>query len=157
MTAAHAESVLRIYQAGIDTGNSTFDLNAPDWATFDADHLPDHRFVATDPGGQVMGWIAAAPVSSRCVHAGIVELSVYVAEHARGQGIGSRLLQTLIASSEDAGIWTLQSQVFPENVATLALHRRAGFRVVGVRERHGRHHSHWRDVILLERRSPHII
>lgn len=157
MTADHADAVLAIYQAGINTANATFDLNAPDWATFDTEHLPDHRFVATDSDGHVMGWAAAAPVSSRCVHAGVIELSVYVAEHARGQGIGTLLLQSLISSSENAGIWTLQSQVFPENTATLALHHRAGFRVVGVRERHGRHHGHWRDVILLERRSLHII
>ncbi|ORA40698.1 N-acetyltransferase [Mycobacterium branderi] len=157
MTAEHADAVLAIYQAGINTANATFDLDAPDWATFEAEHLPDHRFVATDPGGQVMGWVAASPVSSRCVHAGVIELSVYVAEHARGQGIGTLLLESVITSSQNAGIWTLQSQVFPENTATLALHHRAGFRVVGVRERHGRLHGHWRDVVLLERRSPHII
>lgn len=157
MTDEHADAVLAIYQDGINTANATFDLDAPDWATFDAEHLPDHRFVATDPGGQIMGWVAATPVSSRCVHAGVIELSVYVSEHARGQGIGTLLLESVITSSENAGVWTLQSQVFPENTATLALHHRAGFRVVGVRERHGRHHGRWRDVILLERRSPHII
>jgi arsenate reductase len=155
MTAAHADAVLAIYQSGIDPDAATFDPAAPDWATFDADHLPEHRFVA-ELGGQVAGWIAAVTVSSPCVYTGVIEHSVYVADHARGHGIGRILLQRLITASEAAGIWTLQAEVFPKNTASLALHHRAGFRVVGVRERPGHHHGRWRDVVLLERRSPHI-
>jgi phosphinothricin acetyltransferase len=97
-----------------------------------------------------------SPVSSRPVYAGVVEHSVYVAPHARGRGIGRALLDALIASTEAAGIWTLQSGVFPENTASLALHEQLGFRAVGTRERVGRHHGQWRDVVLIERRSPHV-
>jgi L-amino acid N-acyltransferase YncA len=153
MTDAHATAVLAIYQAGIDEGNATFETRAPRWEEFIAARLPGHRFVAT-AASQVAGWVAASPVSGRCVYAGVVEHSVYVQPAARGQGIGRALLEALIASTEAAGIWTIQSGIFPENTASLALHRAVGFRVVGTRERIGRHHGHWRDVILIERRSP---
>jgi L-amino acid N-acyltransferase YncA len=153
MTDAHAAAVLTIYQAGIDEGNATFETRAPGWAEFTAARLPGHRFVAV-MAGQVSGWVAASPVSGRCTYAGVVEHSVYVHPAARGQGIGRRLLQALIAATEAAGIWTIQSGIFPENTASLALHRAAGFRVVGTRERIGCHHGRWRDVILIERRSP---
>jgi L-amino acid N-acyltransferase YncA len=153
MTDAHAAAVLAIYQAGIDEGNATFETCAPAWAAFTAARLPGHRFVAT-AAGQVTGWIAASPVSGRCVYAGVVEHSVYVHPAARGQGTGRALLDALIASTEAAGIWTIQSGIFPENTASLALHRAAGFRVVGTRERIGCHHGRWRDVIVIERRSP---
>jgi L-amino acid N-acyltransferase YncA len=156
MTAADAAEVLAIYQAGLDGGQASFELTAPDWAAFDATRLPDHRLVAVDPDGDMLGWIAATPVSRRPVYAGVVEHSVYVASRAAGRGVGRLLLDALIGSTEAAGIWTIQSAVFPENAASLALHARAGFRVVGTRERIGRHHGTWRDVVLIERRSPKI-
>ena len=156
MTADDADVVLAIYQAGLDTDQASFETEAPSWAAFDAARLPDHRFVAVDAAGVILGWVAVSPVSSRPVYAGVVEHSVYIAQNARGRGIGRILLDTLIASTEVAGIWTIQSGVFPENAASLALHERAGFRAVGTRERVGRHHGQWRDVVLVERRSPYI-
>jgi L-amino acid N-acyltransferase YncA len=153
MTDVHAAAVLAIYQAGIDEGNATFETCAPGWPTFTAARLPGHRYVAIT-AGQVTGWVAASPVSGRCVYAGVVEHSVYVHPAARGRGIGRGLLEALIGSTEAAGIWTVQSGIFPENTASLALHRAAGFRVVGTRERIGQHHGRWRDVVLIERRSP---
>jgi L-amino acid N-acyltransferase YncA len=153
MTAAHAPAVLAIYQAGIDEGNATFETRAPDWDTFTAAHLPAHRYVAADQGA-VLGWVAASPVSARPAYAGVVEHSVYVDPAARGQGVGRLLLDTLIASTEAAGIWTIQSSIFPENTASAALHLAAGFRTVGTRERIARHHGRWRDTVLIERRSP---
>lgn len=152
MTDSHAAAVLAIYQAGLDTGDASFETTAPSWSVWSAAHLPDHRFVAT-ADDEVLGWIAVSRVSSRCVYAGVVEHSVYVAPAATGQGAGRRLLDALITSTEIAGIWTIQSGVFPENAASLALHHAAGFRVIGVRERVGQHHGRWRDVVLLERRS----
>ena len=152
MTDAHAAAVLAIYQAGIDEGNATFEVRVPGWADFSAARLPGHRFVATR-AGQVAGWVMVSPVSGRCVYAGVVEHSVYVHPATRGEGIGRALLDALIASTEAAGIWTIESRIFPENTASLALHQAAGFRVVGVRERLGQHHGRWRDVILIERRS----
>jgi L-amino acid N-acyltransferase YncA len=157
MTAADADRVLAIYQAGLDGGQASFETVAPTWTAFDAVRLPEHRFVAVDPAGAVVGWVAVAPVSARPVYAGVVEHSVYVDPAARGRGVGRALLDALIDSTEAAGIWTIQSAIFPENAASLALHRRAGFRVVGVRERIGRHvgpGGRWRDVVFIERRSP---
>ncbi|WP_371503195.1 GNAT family N-acetyltransferase [Kitasatospora sp. NBC_00374] len=154
MTADHAEQVLAVYQAGIDEGNATFETTTPTWEAFDAAKLAGHRFVALDRDATVLGWVAASGVSDRCAYAGVVEHSVYVRPAARGRGVGRRLLEALIASTEEAGIWTIQSGVFPENTASLALHERAGFRVIGTRERIGRHHGTWRDVLLIERRSP---
>lgn len=153
MTIAHADAVLAIYQEGIDEGNATFETTAPTWVHFDAAKLPDHRFVAVDDTNAVVGWVAAVPVSDRCAYAGVVEHSVYVARTARGLGFGRALLNRLISSTEAAGIWTIQSGIFPENEASAALHRAAGFREVGVRERIGRHHGLWRDVLFVERRS----
>jgi L-amino acid N-acyltransferase YncA len=156
MHAADADPVLAIYQAGLDDGDASFETVAPDWAAFDAAKLPAHRLVAVDEAGAVLGWVAVTPVSSRAVYAGVVEHSVYVDPAARGRGAGRLLLDALIASTEEAGIWTIQSGVFPENTASLRLHERAGFRTVGVRERVGRHHGRWRDVVLLERRSHQV-
>lgn len=153
MTEAHADAVLAIYQAGLDTGDASFETTAPSWSAWSDAHLPDHRFVAVSDDGSVVGWVAVSPVSSRCVYAGVVEHSVYVAPSAKGQGVGRRLLDALIASTEAAGVWTIQSGVFPENAASLALHQAAGFREIGVRERVGCHHGRWRDVVLIERRS----
>ncbi|MGW6708778.1 N-acetyltransferase family protein [Streptomyces sp. NPDC054956] len=156
LAEAHADEVLAIYQAGIDEGNATFETTAPTWQAFEASKLPEHRFAAVGEDGKVLGWIAASAVSDRCAYAGVVEHSVYVHPAARGQGVAMRLLTALIGSTEAAGIWTIQSGIFPENRASLALHQRAGFRVIGTRERIGRHHGAWRDVVLLERRSPAV-
>ncbi|MGC5318709.1 N-acetyltransferase family protein [Micromonospora arida] len=153
MSVDDADRVLAIYQAGLDGGDASFETTTPTWAAFDAARLPQHRFVAVDGDGAVLGWIAVSPTSTRPVYAGVVEHSVYIDPAARGQGVARLLLDTLITSTEAAGIWTIQSGVFGENTASLTLHQRAGFRVIGVRERVGRHHGRWRDVILLERRS----
>jgi phosphinothricin acetyltransferase len=157
MTSADAAQVLAIYQAGLDGGEASFETRAPTWEAFDASHLPSHRHVAVaGRGGEVLGWAAVSPVSDRCAYQGVVEHSVYVAPAARGRGVGAALLGVLIGSTEAAGIWTIQSGIFPENTASLRLHQRAGFRVVGTRERLGRHHGRWRDVVLLERRSARV-
>jgi len=155
MLTEHAAAVLAIYQAGIDEGNATFETHAPAWEQFTAARLADHRYVAR-AGGHVLGWVAVSAVSDRCVYGGVVEHSVYVSPGARGQGIGRRLLDALISSTEATGIWTIQSGIFPENAASAALHQAAGFRTVGTRERIGQHHGRWRDVVLIERRSPLI-
>jgi len=159
MTPGDAKAVLAIYQFGMDGGNASFEHTAPSWAAFDASKLPEHRLVAVDEQGTVLGWAAVSAVSSRAVYAGVVEHSVYVDPAAQGQGVGRALLRALIDSTEAAGIWTIQSGVFPENTASLALHRSCGFRTLGVRERIGRHASQgnrWRDVVFIERRSPAI-
>ncbi|MGX4692822.1 N-acetyltransferase family protein [Streptomyces sp. JNUCC 63] len=156
MGPAHAEQVLTIYQLGIDEGNATFETAAPTWEAFDTAKLDDHRLVALDEGGRVLGWAAVVPVSDRCAYAGVAEHSVYVHPDARSRGVGRALLDALLSSTDAAGIWTVQSGIFPENTASLALHQRAGFRVVGTRERIGRHHGKWRDVVLVERRSPTV-
>ncbi|MYS17703.1 GNAT family N-acetyltransferase [Streptomyces sp. SID4982] len=154
MGPEHAAQVLEIYRLGIDGGDATFETAPPTWDQFDAAKLPGHRHVALDDTGTVLGWVAVVPVSDGCAYAGVVEHSVYVRPGARGRGIAAALLRELITSTEGAGIWTIQSGVFPENSASLALHRSAGFRVIGTRERIGRLHGVWRDVILIERRSP---
>jgi L-amino acid N-acyltransferase YncA len=144
--------VSRIYAEGIATRNATFETDVPTWEVWDAAHLPGHRLVAVETR-EVVGWIALVPVSSRCCYAGVAEVSAYVAEQARGQGIGAALLERLVESAEAAGIWTLETGVFPENAPSLALLKRFGFREVGVRERIGRLDGVWRDVVFLERRS----
>ncbi|MDV5144012.1 N-acetyltransferase family protein [Streptomyces sp. SBC-4] len=156
LTAHHADEVVAIYQAGVDEGNATFETTAPTWERFDTAKLPEHRFAALDETGRVLGWVAATKVSDRCAYAGVVEHSVYVHPDARGRGVASALLKALVESTEAAGIWTIQCGIFPENTASLAVHARAGFRVIGTRERIGRHHGVWRDTVLVERRSPHI-
>ena len=143
--------VARIYEEGIATGNATFETEVPSWEDWDAAHLAEHRFVAVD--GAVEGWIALLPVSGRPCYAGVAEISVYVAEAARGKGVGAELLAALVESAERVGIWTLQTSVFPENEPSLALLRRFGFRTVGTRERIGRLHGVWRNTVLVERRS----
>ncbi len=148
----HWDAVAEIYGEGIATGNATFETEVPAWASWDAAHLPDLRLVALD-GGTVVGWAAMSPVSGRCVYRGVAESSVYVAAAARGRGVARALMEELIRRSEAAGIWTIQTGIFPENAASLALHERVGFRVVGVRERLGEHLGRWRDVVFLERRS----
>ena len=152
MTAADWPAVAAILAEGIATGHATFETAPPPWEAWDAAHLPDQRLVAT-LDGEVVGWAALAPASSQCAFRGVAQNSVYVAERARGRGVGRTLLDALIASAESAGIWTLECGIFPENEASIALHERAGFRVLGVRERLGRLGDQWRDVAFLERRS----
>lgn len=146
------DAVRAIYLEGIATGNATFEKSAPDWEQWNAGHLPTCRLVAR-AGGETLGWAALSPVSGRCVYGGVAEVSVYVAERARGRGVGFRLLSALVAGSETNRIWTLQAGIFPENQASIAIHHKAGFRTVGVRERLGCMDGRWRDVVLLERRS----
>ena len=153
MQASDWPAVRGIYVEGIATGNATFETDAPAWDAWDRAHASDPRIVARGDGGEILGWAALTPVSSRCVYAGVGDLSVYVAGAARGKGVGRALLQELIQASERAGIWTLQAGIFPENRASLALHKGCGFREVGRRERIGQMKGVWRDVLLLERRS----
>jgi phosphinothricin acetyltransferase len=152
MRAEDWPQVEAIYRAGIATGHATFESEPPTWEAFDASRLPDHRHVAVDADGTVLGWVAASPVSDRCVYAGVVEHSVYVAEAARGRGVGRALLEALVSSADAGGVWTMQTSIFPENEASLALHEKVGFRVVGRRERIAQLGGVWRDTLLLERR-----
>lgn len=151
-TAADWPWVHAIYREGIASGNATFEREAPEWERWNAGHLPMCRLAARAAGVPV-GWAALSRVSARAVYAGVAEVSVYVAESARGMGIGGALLAALAVESERRGFWTLQAAIFPENAASLAIHRKAGFRVVGVRERLGAMDGRWRDVVLMERRS----
>jgi L-amino acid N-acyltransferase YncA/2-polyprenyl-3-methyl-5-hydroxy-6-metoxy-1,4-benzoquinol methylase len=154
MRDADAEQVLAIYQLGLDTGQASFETTAPSWEGFTANRPANLRHVAVDTEtGDVVGWVAASPVSSRPVYAGVVEHSIYVHPGCQAHGIGRSLLAAFVAAAEDAGVWTVQSGIFPENAASLSLHQALGFRVVGTRERIGRHHGTWRDVLLIERRS----
>jgi len=145
-------AVKAIYEQGIAGGQATFETEAPSWEDWDRTHLEGHRVVALRDG-EVVGSAALSPVSERCVYAGVAENSVYVADSAQGRGVGKALLDELIARAERNGIWTIQTGIFPENEASLALHERCGFRVVGTRERLGQHGGVWRDVVLMERRS----
>ena len=158
MIAADWPAVERIFAAGIAGGEATFETATPTWGAFDASKLPDPRLVAVDGHGQVVGWAAASPVSSRHAYRGVVEHSVYIEPARQGQGIGRLLLEAFVDACDAAGYWTVQSSIFPENVASIRLHERAGFRVVGRRERIARsllgpHAGVWRDTVLVERRS----
>jgi phosphinothricin acetyltransferase len=159
LTPADRGAVRRIFEEGLATGNATFETAAPAWETWDAAHLPSPRLAAraASSRGTLLGWAALSPVSQRCVYGGVAEVSIYVAAAARGKGVGRALLAELVRRSEDRGIWTLQAGIFPENAASLALHRACGFRVVGTRERIGRLSGVWRDVVLLERRSDRVV
>jgi L-amino acid N-acyltransferase YncA len=155
MTAGDWDAVAEIYRRGLETGHASFETSVPKFEDWDAAHLVEPRLVAR-LDGRLIGWAALSPVSDRCVYGGVAEDSVYVAPELGGRGIGRRLLTELVRRAEEAGIWTLQAGIFPENTASLALHERCGFRVVGRRERLGRHHGAWRDVVLVERRSDAI-
>jgi L-amino acid N-acyltransferase YncA len=144
--------VKAIYEQGIAGGQATFETEAPAWEDWDRTHLEGHRLVALQDG-EVVGWATLSPVSERCVYEGVVESSVYVADSAQGRGVGRALMEELIRRAERDGIWTIQAGIFPENEGSIELHKRCGFRVVGTRERLGKHHGTWRDVVLLERRS----
>ena len=152
LTAEHWNAVRAIYLEGIATGNATFQQSVPEWNEWHKGHLPNCRIVA-NRDGEVLGWAALTSISSRCVYAGVAEVSVYVAQVARKQGVGLTLLKALIAEAEATGIWTLQAGIFPENIASIALHTKAGFRTIGTRERLGQMNGRWRDVMLLEYRS----
>ena len=151
MAPEDLDAVRAIYEAGIATGNATFELSAPEWTDWDARHLPDHRLVAVIDDA-VAGWAALASVSDRCVYGGVAENSIYVHPDHRDQGVGRRLLTALIEQADAAGFWTIQTGIFPENSASLALHQACGFRIVGTRERIGQLHGVWRDTLLLEHR-----
>ena len=157
------DEVRRIYEEGIATGHATFETKAPTWEAWDAAHLREPRLAARHPGerakveqaskGGLLGWAALSRVSDRCVYAGVAEVSVYVGAGARGRGVGRALLDALIERSEREGFWTLQAGIFPENLASIELHRRCGFRELGRREKLGKMGGFWRDVTLYERRS----
>ncbi|MDS1271595.1 metalloregulator ArsR/SmtB family transcription factor [Lipingzhangella sp. LS1_29] len=151
MSDADLVAVRDIYAQGIDSGNATFETEVPDTEALQSKWLPEHRWVA-ELDGAVVGWAAASPTSTRAVYAGVAETSVYVAESARGRGVGRSLIYTQVTEADNGGLWTLQTTIFPENKASLALHHSAGFRTVGIRERIARHHGTWRDTVLLERR-----
>lgn len=166
MSPDHWPAVREIYREGIATGNATFETELPDWEKWDSSHRKDCRLVAVEPIDEavaefliplgkltVLGWAALSPVSSRRVYRGVAEVSVYVAAAARGRGVGKTLLQALVQESEVNGLWTLQAGVFPENMASITLHKSCGFRKVGIRRRIGKLADSWRDVILMERRS----
>ena len=153
MTGEDWPTVRTIYEAGIATGNATFETAAPEWPAWDAFHLADHRLVAADHDDTVIGWAALSPVSDRCVYAGVAENSLYIHPDHRGRGVGTWLLDALVTGAERAGYWTIQTGIFPENAASIATHERCGFRVVGRRERIGQLHGVWRDTLFLERRS----
>jgi phosphinothricin acetyltransferase len=146
------ETVSAIYKEGIATKIATFETEVPDYGTWDQSHMPESRLVAKF-GNQVVGWAALSPISNRCAYAGVAEASVYVSKSAHGKGVGKMLLMALVDGSERAGIWTLQAGMFPENVASLALHRACGFREVGMWERVGQLQGVWKDVVRMERRS----
>jgi phosphinothricin acetyltransferase len=152
MLPGHWPEVRAVYREGLATGDATFETEAPEWERWDAAHLRACRLVAL-ADGRVAGWAALGPVSAREVYAGVAEVSVYVGADFRGRGVGRALLSALVRESESEGIWTLQAGIFPENVASVALHKACGFREVGRRERVGRLGGRWRDTILLERRS----
>lgn len=152
LVAGDWESVRSIYLAGIATGQASFETEAPTWEQWNHFHLPAPRLVAVS-NEKILGWAALSPVSARLVYAGVAEVSVYISSEMRGQGVGAALLEMLVKESEKNGIWTLQASVFPENVASISLHKSCGFREVGIRERIGKMKGIWRDTVLLERRS----
>lgn len=147
--------IREIYSEGIATGNATFETELPEWAKWDNGHRKDCRLVA-HAGEQIVGWAALSAVSSRRVYSGVAEVSVYVAREMRGRGAGKVLLPRLVEESERCGIWTLQAGIFPENVASMTLHKSCGFREVGVRRQLGQLAGVWRDVLLLERRTSRV-
>jgi len=155
MTPSDWESVARIYAEGMATGVATFEQEVPSWESWNANHLSACRIVAAEQD-RILGWAALSPVSSRCVYGGVAEVSVYVGSNARGRGVGMALMQQLISESESAGLWTLQSGIFPENIASIVLHEKVGFRKIGVRERVGKLDDQWKDNVLFERRSQTI-
>jgi phosphinothricin acetyltransferase len=156
MQQSDSKSVLEIYRMGLETRNATFETTVPSWQEWDTKHLPHTRFVFEE-NGIVAGWTALSPFSARNVYRGVAEVSIYVADGFRGKKIGSSLMEQVVISSELNGIWTLVSSIFPENEATLRLHKKFGFRIIGKRKRIAQLDGKWRDTILLERRSPKFV
>ncbi|MFZ3578354.1 GNAT family N-acetyltransferase [Virgibacillus sp. DJP39] len=152
MRKSDATQVLAIFQEGIDTKNATFETKVPTWEEWDRDHISSCRLVARE-GDRVVGWAALTPASSRAAYAGVAEVSIYLRIESVGQGLGSRLLEALIKTSEENGFWTLTSGIFPENKNSMALHEKLGFRKMGTQERIGKLDGVWRDVVQMERRS----
>jgi len=148
-------AVAEIYKEGIATGYATFELEVPDYKHWDKAHLSSCRLVAL-VDQTVVGWAALSPVSSRCVYGGVAEVSVYIAMAQRGKGLGEKLLNQLIQASEEAGLWTLQAGIFPENAGSIQIHEKTGFRLIGKRERIGKLHGVWKDNLIYERRSNHV-
>ncbi len=153
MTQEDSSRILEIYKTGLETRNATFEVHVPSWNDWDSKHLKHSRFVYVNDDNKVMGWVALSPVSTRKVYDGVSEVSIYVDTKELGKGVGSMLMEKVITSSEKEGIWTLCSSVFPENAATLKLHLKFGFKIIGRRERIAQLDGKWRDTILLERRS----
>ena len=151
MTQPDSHRVLEIYKMGLDTRNATFETEVPSWSDWDMKHLKHSRFVYVDDGS-IQGWAALSPVSARKAYNGVAEISIYINTNLLGKGFGSELMDRLVISSEEHGIWTLFSSVFPENIPTLKLHEKFGFRIIGTRERIAQLDGKWRDTILLERR-----
>ena len=152
MTAEDWPAVAEIYKEGIATGYATFELDVPAYKEWDSAHVSSCRLVALEDQ-IVLGWAALSPVSSRCVYGGVAEVSVYIAKTHRGKGLGEKLLNQLIQASEEAGFWTLQSGIFPENIGSIQIHEKTGFRLIGKRERIGKLHGDWKDNLIFERRS----
>lgn len=152
MLPDHWNAVADIYKQGIATGMATFEKDVPSWDTWNANHIQTCRFIARS-GDEVIGWAALSAVSSRCVYGGVAEVSVYVSASHRGRGIGEMLLRELIDQSEKSGYWTLQSGIFPENMKSIGLHQKTGFRIIGFREKIGQLDGLWKDNVLMERRS----
>ena len=155
MQRQHWADVQAVYLEALSSGETTFETKAPEWERWDANHLGPGRLVA-EMDGLLVGWAALSPVSDRCAYTGVAEVSVYVTTNERGHGIGTKLMQRVVDESERAGIWTLQAGIFPENDASVAVHKKHEFRVVGRREKLGQLNGEWRDVLLLERRSPNV-
>jgi phosphinothricin acetyltransferase len=155
LTEKHWPEVRTIYEMGIATGNAHFSMQVPEWDEWDHEHVKNCRLAAI-ANNEVLGWAALTAISDRCVFAGVAEVSVYVAENARGNGIGKKLLAELIKQSEQNNYWTLEARIFSENIPSIKIHQDNGFRIIGKRERIGKLNGVWRDVILLERRSLNV-
>ena len=156
LTQGHYPAVAQIYREGLETGIATFETQVPDWPTWDRKFLPYCRFVVVE-NEVILAWAALSKVSKRNVYRGVAEDTIYVASHARGKGVGTLLLSHLITQSEKAGFWTLQAGIFPENKNSIALHKRCGFRILGVREKVAQRDGKWYDNVLMERRSKTIL
>lgn len=152
ITKHHYQEIANIYKQGIETGIATFETTVPTWETWNEIKLLHSRFVAVD-NNDVLGWVALSKVSNRCVYEGVAEVSIYIAENHRGKGVGKILMENVIKESETNGIWTLQSGMFAENEATIALHKIVGFRIIGYREKVGKLAGVWKDNVIMERRS----
>jgi L-amino acid N-acyltransferase YncA len=155
MNPEHWESVKSIYEEGILTGNATAETSAPNWESWNSAHLEQCRFVIED-NQRILAWAALSPVSGRCVYGGVAEISVYVSAEARGKGLGKKILNALVESSEKEKLWTLQAGIFPENIASVKIHEQCGFRLIGKREKIIKLNGVWRDTLLFEKRSKSV-